>query len=123
MKRTLVVLLGTLLLAASARALTCPTGQHAVCHGGSGRGGGYRRFCSCVNNPPPVCITAWGTRIPAGTSIMLYNTFIVSAPDTCAAHGMVVSCLGNTLVSPPVLVLNPPNATGYPVCHVVSADD
>jgi hypothetical protein len=121
-KRTLLALLGILLVATSARALTCPAGQHAVCHGGSGRGGGYRRFCRCVNSPPPVCMTAWGTQIPAGTSIILYNTYIVYAPDTCRAHGTVVSCLGNTLVSPPVLVLSP-NITGYPVCNVVSADN
>jgi hypothetical protein len=116
MKTALVVVLGILVLATSAQALTCPVGQHAVCHSGSGRGGGYRSFCSCVANPPPVCVTAWGTQIPAGTSIILYDTYTVLAPDTCTAHGMVVSCDLNA-------VLSPPNATGYPVCNVVSADD
>ena len=111
MKRTLV-LLGILLFATSARAITCPAGQHAVCHGGSGRGGGYRSTCTCVNNPPPVCVTAWGTQIQAGTSIILYDTYIVYAPDTCSAHGAVVSCDLSG-------VLSPPNATGYPVCNVV----
>ena|ERR1700688_794683 len=108
----LMVSLVVLLFGTSARALTCPVGQHVVCHGGSGRGGGYRSTCTCVNNPPPVCITAWGTRILAGTSTILYNTYTVNAPDTCSAHGTVVSCDLN-------LVLYPPNATGYPVCNVV----
>src|SRR5271169_5686 len=111
--KSMVAVLGILLLATSARALTCPAGQHAVCHGGSGRGGGYRSTCTCVNNPPPVCVTAWGTQIQAGTSIILYDAYIVSAPDTCIAHGSLVSC-GLNLV-----VLSPPNATGYPVCNVV----
>jgi len=91
----------------------CPAGQHRQCHGGSGRGGGYRTICTCVANPPPVCVTAWGTRIPAGAAIVLYDTYTVYAPDTCAAHGTVVSCDLNG-------VLNPPDATGYPVCNVVS---
>ncbi len=111
--KTTLMLLGILLLGTSARAITCPPGQHAVCHGGSGRGGGYRTTCACVNNPPPVCVTAWGTQIAAGTSIVLYDTYTVYAPDTCSNHGMVVSCALNG-------VLNPPNATGYPVCTVVS---
>jgi len=114
--RGTMVLLGILLLATAAPAITCPPGQHAVCHSGSGRGGGYKSTCSCVNNPPPVCVTAWGTQIPAGTSVILYNTYLVYAPDTCTAHGMVVSCDLNA-------VLSPPNATGYPVCNVVSSDD
>ena len=112
MRSMLVMLLGIVLLGASAQALTCPAGQHAVCRGGSGRGGGYRTTCTCVNNPPPVCVTAWGTQIPAGTFTILYDTYIVYAPDTCSAHGMVVSCSLNQ-------VLYPPNATGYPVCNVV----
>ena len=99
-------------LGTSARAITCPSGQHQVCHGGSGRGGGYHSTCSCVNNPPPVCVTAWGTQIMAGMSIILYDTYTVNAPDTCSAHATVVSCDLN-------LVLSPPNATGYPVCDVV----
>ena len=110
--KSILVLLAILLLGTSAQALTCPVGQHAVCHGGSGRGGGYRTTCTCVNNPPPVCVTAWGTQIPAGTSIILYDAYLVYAPDTCTAHGMVVSCDLNA-------VLSPPNATGYPVCNVV----
>ena len=110
--KSILVLLAILLLGTSAQALTCPVGQHAVCHGGSGRGGGYRTTCTCVNNPPPVCVTAWGTQIPAGTSIILYDASLVYAPDTCTAHGMVVSCDLNA-------VLSPPNATGYPVCNVV----
>ncbi|HVN29633.1 MAG TPA: hypothetical protein VMT64_14140, partial [Candidatus Binataceae bacterium] len=64
-----------LCLAGSAQAIICPSGQHQVCHGGSGRGGGYHTTCSCVNNPPPVCVTAWGTQILAGTSIILYDTY------------------------------------------------
>ena len=101
-----------LCLAGSAQAIICPSGQHQVCHGGSGRGGGYHTTCSCVNNPPPVCVTAWGTQILAGTSIILYDTYTVAAPDTCSAHAIVVSCDLN-------LVLTPPGATGYPVCNVV----
>ena len=111
--KTLVMLsMGIMLVASSARALSCPPGQHAVCHGGSGRGGGYRRICTCVNNPPPVCVTAWGMPIAAGTSVVLYDAYLVYAPDTCVAHGMVVSCSLNR-------VLTPPDATGYPVCNVV----
>ena len=101
-----------LMLGTSAQALTCPVGQHAVCHGGSGRGGGYHSTCTCVNNPPPVCTTAWGTQILAGTSVILYDAYTVYAPDTCTAHGTVVSCSMS-------LVLSPPGATGYPVCNVV----
>jgi hypothetical protein len=112
----LIVSLVVLLAGTSARALTCPTGQHAVCHGGSGRGGGYKSTCTCVNNPPPVCVTAWGAQILAGTSTILYDTNIVYAPDTCTAHGTVVSCDLS-------LVLSPPGATGYPVCNVVYGDD
>lgn len=115
MKRLLVVL-GIVLLATSARAITCPAGTHAVCHGGSGRGGGYHSTCACITNPPPVCVTAWGTQIPAGTSIILYDAYLVYAPDTCTAHGMVVSCDMNA-------VLSPLGATGYPVCNIVYADD
>jgi hypothetical protein len=90
----------------------CPAGQHSVCHGGSGRGGGYRIICTCVDNPPPVCVTAWGTQIPAGTSTVLYDAYTVYAPDTCAAHATLVSCSLDR-------VLDPPDATGYPVCHVL----
>jgi hypothetical protein len=97
--------------ATSASRTPCPAGQHLACHGGSGRGGGYRTTCSCVLNPPPVCVTAWGTQIPIGTSTVLYDASTVYAPDTCAAHGTLVSCGSNGL-------LTPPGATGYPVCHV-----
>lgn len=90
----------------------CPVGQHRVCHGGSGRGGGYRTTCTCVDNPPPVCVTAWGTSIQEGTSLVLYDTQVVYAPDTCSAHGTLVSCGANG-------ALSPPNATGYPFCGVV----
>ena len=119
MKRTVFsLMLGLLVLSlgSSARAITCPTGQHQVCHGGSGRGGGYHTTCSCVNNPPPVCVTAWGTQILAGTSNILYDTFTVTAPDTCSAHATMVSCDLS-------LMLTPPNATGYPVCNVVYPAD
>ena len=109
---SLMMSLAVLLTGTSARALTCPAGQHSVCHGGSGRGGGYHSTCTCVNNPPPVCVTAWGTQIPAGTSIILYDTNTVYSPDTCSAHGEVVTCDLNR-------VLSPANATGYPVCNVV----
>ncbi len=114
--RIAMVLLGLLMVSTPAGAITCPTGQHAVCHGGSGRGGGYRTTCSCVNNPPPVCVTAWGTQIAAGTSIVLYDSNVVYAPDTCTAHGMVASCsLTGELI--------PPDAVGYPVCNVLSPDE
>jgi hypothetical protein len=112
MKRVGLLLMGIMLLGTSARAITCPAGQHAVCHGGSGRGGGYRSTCTCVNNPPPVCITAWGTPIQAGTSRILYDSYLVYAPDVCIAHATVVSCGLNG-------VLYPPDATGYPVCNVI----
>jgi len=113
MKKVGLLLLGIVLLGASASAaITCPTGQHAVCHSGSGRGGGYRSTCTCVNNPPPVCVTAWGTRVQAGTAIILYDTYLVHAPDICIAHATVVFCGLNG-------VLYPPDATGYPVCNVV----
>lgn len=46
---SLIGSLGFLLLGTSAWALTCPTGKHSVCHGGSGRGGEYHTTCSCVN--------------------------------------------------------------------------
>ena len=91
----------------------CPAGQHKSCHGGSGRGGGYRTTCSCVSDPPPVCVTAWGTRIPAGTSVTLYDTNLVRAPDTCGAHATVVSCDA-------IGILAPAGAVGYPMCSVVS---
>jgi len=91
----------------------CPVGQHSVCHGGSGRGGGYRTICTCVSNPPPLCVTAWGTRIAAGTSVVLYDASTINAPDTCAAHGTLVSCDVHG-------VLDPPNAVGYSVCTVVN---
>jgi hypothetical protein len=111
------MLAGALLLAGtSAHAMTCPAGEHAVCRGGSGRGGGYHTTCTCVQNAPPVCVTAWGTQIPEGTSVILYDTNIVYAPDTCTAHGTVVSC---SLTG----VLDPPGATGYPVCNVITPDD
>ncbi len=87
----------------------CPIGQHRVCHSGSGRGGGYRRICSCVANPPPVCVTSWGTQIQIGTSIVLYDVNMAHAPDTCSAHATVVSCDSSG-------ALNPPNSTGYPSC-------
>jgi hypothetical protein len=91
---------------------TCPAGQHRACHGGSGRGGGYKIICTCVANPPPVCVTASGTRIQAGTSILLYDTTTVQAPDTCSSHATTVSCSSTG-------ILSPPNAVGYPVCTVV----
>jgi len=94
----------------------CPTGQHRVCHSGSGRGGGYRKVCTCVVNPPPVCRTLLGTTIVAGTSVTLYDVLTVSAPDTCAAHRHLVSCGADG-------VLTPPNATGFPICLVVGGDD
>ncbi len=106
------LVIGAFSLGGTARALTCPAGQHAVCHGGSGRGGGYHTTCSCVVNAPPVCVTAWGTQIPEGTSVVLYSTNLVYSPDTCTAHGTVVSCDLNGQLTPPA-------ATGYPVCNVV----
>jgi hypothetical protein len=57
-------------------------------------------------------VTAWGTQILAGTSIILYDAYLVAAPDTCSNHATVVSCDLN-------LQLSPPGATGYPVCNVV----
>jgi hypothetical protein len=68
-----------------------------------------------VNNPPPVCVTAWGTQIAAGTSVILYDAYQVYAPDTCSAHGAVATCSLSG-------VLSPPNITGYPVCNVVYND-
>jgi hypothetical protein len=94
------------------RSGACPAGQHRSCHGGSGRGGGYKTTCTCVINPPPVCVTAWGTQIPAGTSLTLYDTNLVHAPDTCGAHATVVSCDANG-------ILAPAGAVGYPLCSVV----
>ncbi len=118
MKRIAVPLmlgLVVLLSGTSARAITCPTGQHQVCHGGSGRGGGYHSTCTCVNNPPPTCVTAWGTQIPAGTSIILYDTYTVYAPDTCT-HGKVVACDFNQATNTLTLI---PDITGYTVCNVI----
>lgn len=119
MKRVVFpLMLGLVLFAfgTSARALTCPTGQHQVCHGGSGRGGGYRSTCSCVNNPPPVCVTAWGTQIAAGTSAILYDSYTVTAPDTCSAHGTLVDCILDPSTNTVTLT---PDITGYTVCNVV----
>jgi hypothetical protein len=93
--------------------ITCPAGQHRACHGGSGRGGGYHTTCTCVDDPPPVCVTTWGTRILLGTSTVLYDTYTVYAPDTCAAHGTLVTC-------GPGGVIEPPGATGYTVCRVLT---
>jgi hypothetical protein len=94
---SLMLSLTVLAFGTSARVLTCPTGQHQVYHGGSGRGGGYHTTCSCVVNPPPMCVTAWGTQIATGTSVISYNAYTVNYPDTCSAHGTQVDC-----------VLNPP---------------
>jgi hypothetical protein len=119
MKRVIVPLMVSLVvmaLGASAQAITCPVGQHAVCHGGSGRGGGYRSTCTCVNNPPPTCVTAWGTQIPAGTSVILYDAYAVNAPDTCSAHGTLVACSFDPTTN--VLTLTP-DITGYTVCNVI----
>jgi hypothetical protein len=118
----LVAGLAALLSGTSAWAITCPTGQHQVCHGGSGRGGGYRSTCTCVNNPPPTCVTAWGTQIPAGTSIILYDAYTVNAPDTCTAHGTTVSCSFDPTTNTLTLT---PDITGYPVCNVIydTSDD
>jgi hypothetical protein len=91
----------------------CPTGQHRACHSGSGRGGGYHTICSCVADPPPVCVTAWGTRIAAGSAVVLYDTLTVIAPDTCAAHGTTAFCDAHG-------VLDPVDATGYPTCTVLT---
>ena len=90
----------------------CPAGQHRACHSGSGRGGGYHTVCTCVANPPPVCVTASGVHLQAGTTVLLYDATTVSAPDTCDAHATSVSCSATG-------VLSPPNATGYLVCNVV----
>ena len=91
---------------------TCPPGQHRACHSGSGRGGGYHTTCTCVPNPPPVCVTASGVHLQAGTTVLLYDTTAVTAPDTCDAHATTVSCSATG-------VLSPSNATGYLVCNVV----
>jgi len=91
----------------------CPAGQHRACHGGSGRGGGYRKICTCVNDPPPVCLTAWGARLQAGTTVLVYDTTLVYAPDTCAAHATPVSCSSTG-------ALSPPGVTGYLVCTVMN---
>ena len=111
--------LAFLVSVSSAWALTCPTGQHQVCHGGSGRGGGYHTTCSCVNNPPPTCVTAWGTQIPAGATVMLYDAYQVYAPDTCTNHASQVMCVLN---SDNTVTLVPAGATGYTVCSVLYPD-
>lgn len=113
----LVVGLVMLMSFSSAWALTCPVGQHQVCHGGSGRGGGYRSTCTCVNNPPPTCVTAWGTQIQAGTSVILYPAYTVYYPATC--QGTMVTC--NYDPSTKILTLEP-DITGYTVCNVVYPD-
>lgn len=71
-----------------------------------------------VVNPPPVCVTSWGSSIAAGTSIILYDSYLVNAPDTCSAYGSVVSCDLSG-------VLAPAGATGYTVCNVAydTSDD
>jgi len=104
----------------SARALTCPTGQHQVCHGGSGRGGGSHITCSSANNPPPVCVTAWGTQIAAGTSTILYSAYAVSYPDTRSAHATQVDCILDHTTNAVTLS---PDITGYTVCNVVYPDN
>jgi len=93
----------------------CPAGEHKACHGGSGRGGGYKSVCTCVRDAPPICVTAWGTQISAGSSLTLYDSDLVYAPDTCSAHGSLVSCDANG-------VLDPPGAVGYPVCRTVAGE-
>jgi hypothetical protein len=95
---------------------SCPPGQHRACHGGSGRGGGYHRVCTCIADPPPMCRTAWGTQIAAGTSVPLYDVATVVAPDTCAAHATQVFCSADG-------TLTPANATGYSTCRLVGAGD
>jgi len=108
---------GLLMRVAPALALTCPTGQHQVCHSGSGRGGGYHSTCSCVNNPPPTCVTAWGTQIVAGTSVILYPAYVAYYPNKCS--GTMVTCDFDPTTN--TLTLNP-DITGYTVCNVIYPD-
>ena len=114
----LAVAMVVLLAVGPASALTCPSGQHLVCHSGSGRGGGYRSTCTCVNNPPPTCVTAWGTQIQAGTSVILYPAYTVSYPSKC--QGTIVTCDYDPTTKTLTLV---PDITGYTVCNVVYPDN
>jgi hypothetical protein len=95
---------------------SCPAGTHRVCHGGSGRGGGYHSTCTCVANPPPLCVTSYGSQVAPGSPVTLYDALTVTYPDTCAAHGFVTTC-ENGAFNPP-----PPPSYGYIVCNVVSPD-
>jgi hypothetical protein len=91
----------------------CPTGTHRVCHSGSGRGGGYHSTCTCVANPPPVCVTSYGSQVASGGPVTLYDALTVTYPDTCVAHGFVTTC-DNGAFNPV-----PPPSYGYIVCSVV----
>jgi hypothetical protein len=95
---------------------SCPAGTHRVCHSGSGRGGGYHSTCTCVANPPPVCVTSYGSRVASGSSVTLYDTLTATYPDTCAAHGFVTTCV-NAVFNPA-----PPPSYGYIVCNIVYPD-
>src|SRR5262249_43074975 len=69
-----------------------PVAQLRACHSGRGRGGRYLPVCTCVANPPPMCVTASGVPLQAGTTVLLYDTTAVIPPDTCDAHATTVDC-------------------------------
>ena len=74
--------------------------------------GGRRRLDRLAIHTARGPVYSRRVRVCRIAAIIPSDAYIVYAPDTCSAHGAVVSC---SLTG----VLDPPNATGYPVCDVV----
>jgi hypothetical protein len=88
---------------------TCPDGSTRHCQGGSGRGGGYRTTCTCVQNPPPSCVAPSGNSVVSGNVIYTYSVAAVTVPDDCSNYQVVSTCNSGVFDVPP---------SAYPSCVV-----
>lgn len=96
MKKALLSLIVILGFANGAYAITCPAGEHSQCHGGSGRGGGYKTTCACIADS---CSFYYGT-YPVGSVVTSYTQYQATIPDDCSNYTVQSTCIANNNWSP-----------------------
>lgn len=95
MKKLIIIIL-PLIFSHPLWAITCPDGEHAQCHSGSGRGGGYRTVCSCAADS---CSFGYQV-VPVGGVITSWTVGTVAYPDTCDSYTVQSTCVANQVLQP-----------------------
>lgn len=97
MKKILLSLGLVIWMGSVGMAIVCPSGQHAQCTGGSGRGGGYRSTCTCVAD---ACNFGYQS-YPVGSTVVSYTQYQAVIPDDCSNYAVTSTCVANQAWSPP----------------------